>query len=445
MAALLAFVPDVARVSGVGSGEIHAFGTLDEPVVRGDLQLSDVSLTLPRLGQRFAHVNARALLEEKSLRLSDVRMRDLGGSVSMAALLTWVSRDAWHAELNLNARNYPLRRTGVVMGHTDVDARVLADMKPEQGHVDVALSNVAVELTNEGISNIQSLEPHPEFSYADALPEAEKPAPAQAQAKAAVPMTIHIASPEPLWVRRDDFAVQMQPDLNIALGAEKPSLKGKIRLTRGYLSLLGQNFDIKRGEVVLSGGNEIDPQIAISATNTTPQGTVIRVEVTGFVTKPEITFFIGDNPEPVSAGEALRQMNSRGSSDSTSFESEVASAALGMTVGLLSLGARREFGDWVPMLQIDPGEQTRVRVGVEAERFIPNFLRGFVRGAYVEGIVSAGSSNESSAQTGTATAGTTNTAAGSGVLLELTLPSNLVWAGQYGPGQAWSVDLNWRP
>jgi hypothetical protein len=31
------------------------------------------------------------------------------------------------------------------------------------------------------------------------------------------------------------------------------------------------------------------------------------------------------------------------------------------------------------------------------------------------------------------------------VLLELTLPKDLVWAGKYGPGQTWSVDLDWRP
>jgi hypothetical protein len=85
-------------------------------------------------------------------------------------------------------------------------------------------------------------------------------------------------------------------------------------------------------------------------------------------------------------------------------------------------------------------------VGIEADDFIPKFLRGFVRGAYVEGIM-ASQSNTKSSGSATQTSSTTgsNTASGSGVLLELMLPSNFVWAGQYGPGTAWTVDLNFRP
>jgi hypothetical protein len=117
-----------------------------------------------------------------------------------------------------------------------------------------------------------------------------------------------------------------------------------------------------------------------------------------------------------------------------------------MTTGLLSLGARREFGDWIPMLSIEQGDQTRVRVGIEADRLIPKFMRSFVRGAYVEGIVSSGDDSQGrGGQTATTSSATANTASGGGVLLELSLPSDFVWAGQYGPGESWSVDLNYRP
>jgi hypothetical protein len=167
----------------------------------------------------------------------------------------------------------------------------------------------------------------------------------------------------------------------------------------------------------------------------------VRVEVTGFVQKPVLSFFVND--QSVTAGQAVTALTGRSDSGGGNAESAMASAAVGMTTGLLSLGARREFGDWVPMLQIDQGNQTRVRVGFEADRLIPLFMRSFVRGAYVEGIVAGASSNDG------ASAGNTgaeaNTASGSGVLLELSLPKSLVWAGQYGPGDAWSVDLDWRP
>jgi translocation and assembly module TamB len=315
-------------------------------------------------------------------------------------------------------------------------------MKPDHGQIDVGLKGVAVELSGDGMGDVQTLEPHPEFSFADVrgVPEqmlAEEPE------KPSVPMTIHIQSEEPLWVRRDDFAVQMQPDLTIIVAGKKPLMKGKIDLLRGYISLLGQNFDIKRGQVVLGGSEEVDPQLEITAVHQSPRGAAVQLEVKGFVSQPQLTFRIEGNPNPVTAGEALFAINGRGGdTGSTAPEKQVANAAIGMATGLLSLGARREFGDWVPMLQVEQGDQTRVRVGLEADRFVPKFLKGFVRGAYVEGIVATESTNPGGAGTSSAQ---TNNASGNGVLLELTLPKNFVWAGQYGPGTAWSVDLDWRP
>jgi hypothetical protein len=164
----------------------------------------------------------------------------------------------------------------------------------------------------------------------------------------------------------------------------------------------------------------------------------VRVDVTGFVSAPQLAFSVDD--QPVNAGQAILALTGRGDSGSSqSPEDQLASAAIGMTTGLLSLGARREFGDWIPMLSIDQGTaDTRVRAGFEVDKLIPKFMRGFVKGAYVEGVVSTGDSGDSRQENSGGNAQT-------GVLIELMLPKDLVWAGKYGPGQTWSVDLDWRP
>lgn len=462
MAALLSPVSMVARVSGTSSGQLSVRGSIAKPALKGKLTLDDVSMTLPRLGQRFSHVHLKAIVDGNTLRLSEGKVRDLDGSATLAALVTLRSLDAWRAELNLNARNFPLRKSGVMMGRTDVDAKVVADMTPERNNVEVALQNVAVDLTTSDIGSVQSLDPNPEFTFIDSrlgrdVPS--QPPPPDADTKPSAPTIIHVATTEPLWVRRDDFAVQMGTDIKVTLGGKTPLLEGKIDLLRGYISLLGQNFDIKRGRVVLAGGERIDPQLEITAEHDTPGGTRVRVEVKGFVAAPELAFFVND--QAATAGDAVMAIsgrNDRGGGAGGSPEDQIASAAIGMTTGLLSLGARREFGDWIPMLSIEQGNQTRVRVGIEADRFIPNFLKGFVRGAYVEGIVASGGNGSSSSDAAAAQGGgsgggevassqgsAASMASGTGVLLELNLPKNFVWAGQYGPGQAWSIDLDWRP
>jgi hypothetical protein len=451
MATLLAVVPAVARVSGTSSGQMRLRGTSEKPVVKGDLKLDDVSFTLPRLGQRFSHLNLKVGLDGTNLRLSEGRVKDLDGSATIAALVQMPSLDDIRAEVNLNARNFPLRNSGVIMGRADLDAKIKADMTKQQTRVSVGLNNVAINLNGDGMGNVQSLDPHPEFSYVDKgasaireqlmMPNEEETKP---KPNDRLPMVLHVISRDGVWVRRDDFAVEMQPDLTVTVEKSGPRIQGEIKLLRGYIALLGQSFDIKRGRVVLAGGEEIDPQLQITAQNDTPSGSRVRVEVTGFARAPQLAFYVDDKATTARDAVVALTGGGRGNSGkSSSPESQIANAAVGMTTGLLTLGARREFGDWVPMLAVEQGDNTRVRVGVEADRFIPKVLKGFVRGAYVEGIVSTQSNANSRTQT--TSSGTAMNASGTGVLLELMLPSHFVWAGQYGPGQAWSIDLDWRP
>ena len=451
MATLLAVVPMVKRVSGRTGGLMRLRGSLDKPVAKGEIELADVSFTLPRLGQRFSHLNLKVALDGTTLRLSEGRVKDLDGSATIAALVQIPTLDNITAEVNVNARNFPLRNSGVIMGRADLDAKLKAEMTRQQTKIHVGLNNVAISLSGDGMGNVQSLEPHPEFAYVDqgvAEIREKLTAPAEDENKPQpndrLPMSIHVVAKDGVWVRRDDFAVEMQPDLTATIEKSGPHIQGEIRLLRGYINLLGQSFDIKRGRVVLAGGETIDPQLNITAQHDSTGGQRVRVEVTGFAREPRLAFYVDD--KAVTARDALVAITGGGrgnSSKSGSAEQQIASAAVGMTTGLLTLGARREFGDWVPMLAIEQGANTRVRIGVEADRFIPKFLEGFVRGAYVEGIVSTQSNANSRTQTGSRTAGAS--AAGTGVLLELMLPSNFVWAGQYGPGQAWSIDLDWRP
>ena len=78
------------------------------------------------------------------------------------------------------------------------------------------------------------------------------------------------------------------------------------------------------------------------------------------------------------------------------------------------------------------GSGSRVRAGFELDSLIPGFLKRFIRGVYVEGII-AGSDEQQQQDTS------------GGVLLELYLPHDLVTSGQYGPGETWSLDLGWEP
>jgi hypothetical protein len=429
---LLQLVPAVARPAGTFDGHIKVYGTLAKPRGTGSIAMKDVSLTLPKLGQRFTKVNGSIGINDNKIQIPELEVKDQGGTAKFRATLELDTSDAFKVDLNAKFDKFPLRKRGVLIGRADAAAKVTVNSRPAQTDVEVRLSGVSVDLSGDTGANVQSLEDHPEISVdgEEKLVEEEQPP----EQKAAI-INVFVRSDEPLWVRRDDFAVRMQTDLGVHVANGTAQITGEVKLERGYIALLGQQFDVKQGRVTFTGGQTVNPSLELTAESTAPSGTVVRVEVTGFVSAPQLAFFVDD--QPADAGLALVALVGRGKgATQESAESQIASAAIGMTTGLLSLGARREFGDFIPMLSIDQGtDDTRIRAGFEADKLIPKFMRGFVRGAYVEGEVSTG---ESQGQNSTGNAQT-------GVLLELMLPKDLVWAGKYGPGQTWSLDLDWRP
>ena len=429
---LLQLVPAIARPAGTFDGRIKVYGTLRKPRGTGSIAMKDVSLTLPRLGQRFTKVNGSIGINDNKIQIPELELKDQGGSAKFRALLELSTSDEFKVELNAKFDEFPVRKQGVLIGRADATAKIKVHSRAEQTDVDVGLSGVSINLTGDTGADVQSLDTNPEIAViGEEVVEKEEPDP---KAKAAI-VNVTIRSDDSLWVRRDDFAVRMSTKLAIHVAQGTPQITGDVKLERGYIALLGKQFDIQRGTVTFTGGQSVNPSLELTAQSTSSGGKVVRVEVNGFVSAPQLAFFVDD--QAVNAGEALIALNSHGDNSSqSSAEDQLASAAIGMTTGLLSLGARREFGDWVPMLSIDQStSDTRVRAGFEADKIIPSFMKGFVRGAYVEGVVSSGQSQGEN----------TNGSAQAGVLLELSLPSDIVWAGKYGPGQVWSLDLDWRP
>lgn len=437
----LALVPAVAETSGQIDGTVALSGSLTRPSASGELELSDVSFTLPQLGQRFDGIDAAVELDGRTLRMPRARFEARDGYAVVSASATLSSAERWHAALDLRTDDFPLNNQGVYVGSVDAQASVTARTEPERIAVHAAIEDMSVQLVTRNLDGVMSLEPNPDIEFVHAEDTSAAPNEQEPGVQRDVVVTVETRSP--VWITRDDFALEASADLTVRPSPQGARISGTIKVVRGKLSLLGQSFQVDRGTIQFTGADDPNPQLDLTARSEIPGGGTARVEVTGFVRSPELEFYV--DGERVTAGEALASITGRrGTTDAAAEASageQLSSMALGMTMGLLSLGARRELGEWVPILSVEQGEEsTRLTAGIEADRIIPKPLRGFVQGAYVEGIVSTG---ESTAR-GREALASANGASG-GVLLELLLPRDLVWAAQYGPGERWSVDLDWRP
>jgi translocation and assembly module TamB len=254
-------------------------------------------------------------------------------------------------------------------------------------------------------------------------------------------VSIRIDAREPFWVRREDFSALATARLTIAAVPEPPSITGTIGVQRGVIELLGQMFDVERGTIRFTGGSEVEPELDLLASRKAlgGNGEKVTIAASGTLHAPDLRFAI--DGKPVTAGEALAAaLGTRAAPASDQrVQEQVGSVATGIAGSVLTLGARRELGEWVPVLGFaQGGGETRIRAGVEADRLIPEFLRGIVVDAYVEGIVSSREQTDEGQVT-------QQGATGAAVLLELRFPHSLLSEAQYGPGPRWSLDLSWEP
>ena len=133
----------------------------------------------------------------------------------------------------------------------------------------------------------------------------------------------------------------------------------------------------------------------------------------------------------------------------------------GMMGGVLTLGTRgvrNELGGLIPKPILQSRQQAysgnrvyRVGAGVNADSLIPPFLRGIVRGAYLESAYArttystgAGSERSEGSESGLPPGEEPETGA-LDFLLELRFPYDLVWTGRIAPPQNWGADILWEP
>ncbi|HEX7480390.1 MAG TPA: translocation/assembly module TamB domain-containing protein [Polyangiales bacterium] len=437
--ALLGPLEIVHARGGELSGQLQLTGSLRAPLLDGRLRLHDVSGVIADLGQPFEHVTGEVVIDHNRLVLEPTTVRDLAGKAQVSGQLQLTSLHTWQAELSAHAANFPVRRSGAVLANVTSNATLHAKVTPARTELTLSLRRARIELSDVDLAGAQTLASNPEIVWTDARGRSQRE-------KVAVDtgsFVLQIDASEPFWMRRKDFSARLRAHLRLEIdGDNPPSVSGQVDIERGFVELLGQLFDIERGKIEFAGGHAIEPVLELRASRRMPSGRKVSLEATGPLHHPVLAFFVDD--ASVTAADAMAALTGTqtGNDGGASLQSQVGSVATGIAAGLLTLGARRELGDWVPMLAIDQSRgATSVRAGADAQRLIPGFLRKLVVDAYVEGILSERQSSSGTPTSDSQAASQT----GAAVLIELRFPRSLVGQAQYGPGQRWSTDLTWEP
>ena len=450
LALLLGAVPDIARPSGHLTGAVHARGTsLADLDARGSLALQDVSFTLRDPFIRVSHTDGTVRFTPRQVVIERLRTRDRGGSLRVDATVALADWKPGALKAEVQAKRFPLRNEGVLFATIDADVFVDGQLDADPRTLRVKPTAMSILLPDELGHGVQDLAPHPDVVYADQPafdPSRRVPAAIAARERARAaeeaasepseptpPLVVTVKTPVPFWIRRSDFAVQVGVDVEVR-SDEATVISGPVTIQRGFIEMLGKTFQFTPGTVRFAGAIPVDPALDLNATYALPSKYKVLLHVGGNLGAPKLTFSSTDPSASTEQDAIALLMGVRGSEGQgeDQAQDQTRSMLAGMMAGLVGSLARRELGQYVPILAVESGgtaETTRVRAGFQADALIPKSWRRVVQGAYVEGSVG----------------GQEGGGAAAGFLIELFYPHDLSTSATYEQPDNWSLDLLWSP
>ena len=449
---IVSLIPGIVAGDAVVDGSLELNGSWEEPYLSGGLDIAEGYVQIDSLGQHLEQIEGRIELHgTEAVFPADIPLRAVDGDGALIAsgnigLQGLIPRTI---DLSVTAAAFPIRREGMVLasltgavtiGGAIRDDRAITRIDIHGGNAQggVERDRFLVRLPEQTAATLQALEPHGEVLIVGT----ERPG--LPGASDAYPIEIQINARDPFWVRRNDFAAQVQAELD-AEYRDELRVTGVAVIRRGTFEIFGKRFDLTEGQLSFGGGEELDPDVHIVAVYSIPgrSEATVTVTVSGRLTQPRIRF---SSTETGDRAEIIALLVSGGRRQSGTAEREAseqaASFLAGLTAGILTLGLRQEFGDVIPVFAIESegASGTRFRAGFDANEIIPDFLRGVVTGAYIEGFLTAAADGTNSAGSSSGGGGV-----GGGVSIELNFPENVLFRGSYVPVDNGSVDLLWEP
>ncbi len=449
---LLAYVPWIVEGDGLATGYARIEASGDRTRLSGSVSVKDGCLQAVGVGAHLYALQGRAVLRNRSLIFDPsypLSARDESGTVSLHGPMRFEGLTPSGLDFQIDADSFPIRSEGTPLASLTGSARLRAKLEEDRTDATLDLQKLYVKLPDDTKRDLQPLEHHADVHVHGA-------ATASAQ-DSAYPYNLSIDLSRPVTVRRQDFSVEVAGDLSSTYRAPKLRVNGYIQMLRGYFEIFGKKLDILRGSLNFDAEGEINPTVDLYATYSPrgQQADYISVTVSGRLQNPRIEF-ASSNPSITDRAEIIallisgRRTGTRLSqADERAADQQASSFLAGLTAGLLTVGARREFGDLIPTIAIESGQSGfgggKIRAGWQLDSVIQDHLRflgDVVQGAYVEGFASSNSGAGTGTQAGTAGQVQQNVVGG---LIELYFPNSFVGSMIFSPPDNWGVDVTWEP
>jgi translocation and assembly module TamB len=360
---------------------VRVRGPLAALVPSGDLQVQQAQVQILPLRLALSDINVRAQVAPGGVRVHQLALRSGNGHLTGSGTLS-LQRYAITA-LDFTFATHRLRVINTRQYTAAVSGQLICSGAPQTPFIRGALTvedvtlrpnlsllqrgPVTADPTIIVVQNAQELAARTQHAKQQQAEETGLPVPPERTLYQQLGLDLRVTVPRDTWVHVDAGSIELMGQIHVRKDpAADLTLAGSIEAVRGWYAFQGRKFEVEKGQLLFTGGNEIDPGLDIVARYTLPQYTVDLV-VGGVASAPTLTLRSDPALEQADILSLLLFGKPAGALNQGE-KNTLQTQALQATAGYVAADLRRSVADrlGVDTLEFDMGDnwaQSRIGAG----------------------------------------------------------------------------------
>jgi translocation and assembly module TamB len=276
---ILQIVSSDIKSSGMIDLDVNTQGTSSHPIVKGQVQLKNASLSNPSAPVGLSHANGVFDVGTEQVRIAQFSGQVGGGQISAGGTITYRPQIQFNTALQAKSVRllYPEGLRTVLDG-------------------DVNLTGTTNDATLGGRVLVNSLSFTADFDLANFLSQftGTSVPPAEETFADRVKLNVSVQSADQLSATSSEVSIEGQANLRVIGTASDPVVIGRADLNSGDAFFLSNRYQIQRGVITFNNPNETSPTVNL-AVSTSIQQYNLTINVSGPIDKLQ-TSYVSDPP-----------------------------------------------------------------------------------------------------------------------------------------------------
>jgi translocation and assembly module TamB len=269
---LQTFYPNLLS-SGDSNFAMHLAGTMNQPQMRGHMDISNGAISVVDLPNGLSKINGRLVLAQDRLQIENLTAHTGGGALALGGFITY--RNGVYFDVTATGTDVRLRYPPGVSASANANLRYTGSAQSSLLSGDVTIIRFAMD---------------PRFDFAQYLARAKAPStPTQNPFLDNLRLDVHITSTPELRVETSLAKLSGDADLRIRGTVANPALLGRVNIAEGNISFSGTKYRLERGDVTFTNPQMIQPVINVEM-SARVRGYDITIGFHGPVDKLGITY-----------------------------------------------------------------------------------------------------------------------------------------------------------